>query len=268
MNSTHVNRHQGVDQSMSLSPTPTSIPPVLGLRIADQETARVVAVYGASDNLVGAGCLISNSHIFTCRHLIGRGRTKNAKLDMNVRVRLIGVPGQPDVQARVAQCGQAGKTATDLALLAIEPELQLAIPPVEFASPLRHRGKTFSALGFPRGRTEGRNARGFLHAVNADGLVQMDGGGSLDVRGGFSGAPVWSAELGAFVGLIVSERFEEKVSWCIPSRVLCDFYNELPVRFRVPPSDRPQIHDYEDDDPNVQLYGTTSDNGHRRLTAR
>ncbi|HEU5153660.1 MAG TPA: hypothetical protein VFU03_02900, partial [Gemmatimonadales bacterium] len=142
------------------------------------------------------------------------------------------------------------------------------IPPVEFASPLRHGGKSYSVMGFPGGDRQGRNATGKLHAADAKGLVQMDRGGALSILGGFSGAPVWSPEVSAFVGIVVTEQARSDVSWCIPSRRLCEFHPELRVRFRIPPMDRPVIHDYEVDDPNLDLFGKISDNGTSRLRAR
>jgi hypothetical protein len=120
---------------------------------------------------------------------------------------------------------------------------------------------------FRGGDSQGRNAVGRLHAADAKGLVQMDRGGALSVLGGFSGAPVWSSDLNAFVGLVVTELADANVSWCIPSRRLCEFYPELRVRFRIPPMDRPVIHDRHVDDPNKQLFGQLNDDGRRRLSA-
>ena len=133
---------------------------------------------------------------------------------------------------------------------------------------MRHSRESFSVLGFPEGDPQGRNAVGVLLAADAKGLVQMDSEGALLVEGGFSGAPVWSAELGAFVGIVVTELEEKRVAWCIPSRLICKFFTNLPVRFRIPVSDRPEIHDYKNDDPNLQLFGAVSNNGIRRLSAR
>ena len=95
----------------------------------------------------------------------------------------------------------------------------------------------------------------------------MDRGGALSVLQGYSGAPVWSADVSAFVGIVVTESANEGVSWCIPSRILCQFHGDLPVRFRIPPADRPLIHDYDTDDPNIALFGTVASFGTRRLTA-
>ena len=162
------------------------------------------------------------------------------------------------------ECAEGPKN--DLALLKLPPN-GLDVTAVEFASPLRHGGKHYSVLGFPGGDPQGRNATGVLNAMDARGLVQMDRGGALSVLGGFSGAPVWSADVAAFVGLVVREHSSAGVSWCIPSRRVCEFFPRLHVRFRIPPSDRPRIHDREVDEPNLQLFGTRSENSQYRLSA-
>lgn len=109
---------------------------------------------------------------------------------------------------------------------------------------------------------------GKLNAADALGLVQMDQGGPIAVISGFSGAPVWCSDLGAFVGIVVTELRANGIAWCIPSSVLCEFHPGLPVRFRIPPSDRPRINDRSEDDPNMELFGPVSEAGGRRLSAR
>ncbi|HEY5041948.1 MAG TPA: serine protease [Verrucomicrobiae bacterium] len=241
----------------------------VNLRAIDQETARVVAVLDKRGTVVGAGCLIDGKRILTCYHVVeaalGRSPAKNAK----ILVKLMGVSGQPEISTRIEKLGKyASKrhSVEDLALLKFG-RLR-GISEAEFATPLRHGGKRYSVLGFPDSDLQGRNASGVLHAANAAGLVQMDGNSALFVKGGFSGAPVWSSDLRAFVGMVVSELSNTGVAWCIPSRVLCAFHPNLPVRFRIPLADRPEIHDRSEDDPNVQLFGKLADNGQRKLEGR
>lgn len=241
---------------------------MVSLRVTDPETARVVAVHRPTGQIVGAGCLIDRAHVLTCRHVVAAALVpKVPEQSAEVLVTLVGATKQPTVRTKLREQGSDGPE-NDLALLEIDDDLELNVSPVEFASLLRHGGKNYSVLGFPGGDQQGRNAAGKLHAADAKGLVQMDRGGALSVLGGFSGAPVWCSDVNAFVGLVVTELSAADVSWCIPSRLLCQFFPELPVRFRMPPPDRPQIHDYEIDDPNVQIFGTVSDNGKRRLTAK
>jgi hypothetical protein len=239
----------------------------VNLRATDQETARVVAILQGK-TIVGAGCLVDGAHILTCYHVVEAALEDTPKRNARVRVQLIGVNKQPTVSAMVHKLGSYSRRkrpVTDLALLRLDRKLN--IPVAEFATPLRHGGKKYSVLGFPDGDEQGRHASGVLHAADAAGLVQMDGNSALFIRGGFSGAPVWSPDLSAFLGMVVTEQFEVGVGWCIPSRVLCQFYPHLAVRFRIPLSDRPEIHDMETDDPNLQLFGTAATNGNRKLEA-
>ena len=242
------------------------------LRITDQETARVVAILDTRGAIVGAGCLVSRTHVLTCAHVvlsalgISEAKSKQAK-GKPLKLKVVGLGAQKVVGAIVQEIGSANEAHQDLALLTLRPELKVAMTPTVFATPLRHSGKRFSVLGFPDGYDQGRHASGVLHAADAVGLVQMDAAGALTVKGGYSGAPVWCADVSAFVGIVVTERFGARVSWCIPSRILCQFFPHLPVRFRVPPVDRPTINDWDDDDPNIEIFGTTSNNGERRLTA-
>ena len=244
-------------------------PKKVNLRAIDQETARVVAVLGEDAAFIGAGCLIDGTRILTCYHVVEAALGKKPKKGAKIQVKLIGVDEQPIITAVVEDLGpypSTQKAKNDLALLKLI--ITFEISAAEFATPLRHLGKHYSVLGFPDGDSQGRNAGGKLHAANADGLVQMDGNSALFVKGGFSGAPVWSSDLKAFVGIVVSDLSDSAVAWCIPSRLLCQFYPELGVRFRITVKDRPEIHDREEDDPNIQLFGTSSSNGQRALTGK
>jgi hypothetical protein len=244
----------------------------LRLRLTDQETARDVAVENRkTGEVVGAGCLLSNAAVLTCRHVVEYAlEKKRVKKKTLVQVNLLGLTEPLVTFARVVKTINHPGHANDLALLRLprKVERRLDIPSVEFATPLRHGGKTFSAFGFPDSDKQGRNTTGRLHAADAAGLVQMDSEGALLVQQGFSGAPVWSSDVNGFVGLIVTELQDRKVAWCIPSRVLAKFVPSLTVRFRMPTADRPQVNDYGEDDPNVQLFGTVSNDGWRKLSAK
>jgi hypothetical protein len=229
----------------------------------------MVAVLDENKMIVGAGCLIDGLHILTCFHVIEAALGRRPKTNNEVRIKLIGVGDGEAVRAKVFKLGEYARDAravNDLALLKLSRNF--GVPIAEFATPLRHAGKAYSALGFPDADPQGRNASGLLHAANADGLVQMDGNSALFVKGGFSGAPVWSRSLDAFVGIVVSELSDVGVAWCVPSRILCRFFPELPVRFRIAINDRPQIHDYRVDDPNVHIFGTISKTKSRLIIAK
>lgn len=254
------------------SPGPAAVP---GLRITDRETARVVVLQHADGTHAGSGCLLDGRHILTCHHVLDR-----VPLEPRVQVgdrylaKLVGVSGRPVVPVEVIKLGgdNAGRhieePIQDIALLTIVGDIPLNVPAMEFATPLHHAGKKYSVLGFPSGSVQGRTASGVLNAADAMGLVQMDQGGPIAVISGFSGAPVWSPDIGAFAGIVVTELRSHQIAWCIPSQILCRFHPEIPVRFRMPPSDRPPINDRSEDDPNLELFGPASEANGRRLTAR
>jgi hypothetical protein len=245
--------------------------PPLKLRITDQETARVVAFHDARGTIVGAGCLVNSDYVMTCKHVVrfALGHKKTFKAGAIVPMTLIGVVGSPTCYGELVRYPKEEGPENDLCLLKIHNLVGvLKITSVEFIAPLRHGRKSFSVLGFPDSDPQGRNSIGILQAADAKGLVQMESEGALLVKGGFSGAPVWCPELGGFVGLVVTELSEQRVAWCIPSRIIAAFNRQLRVRFRIPESDRPRIHDYGEDDPNLLLFGPISENAGRRLTAR
>ena len=257
---------------MSL-PAAASASAKAGLQPIEPQTARVALIADERSVPVGAACLISNTHLITCRHVVeAASGERRAETGKSIRAQLIGVTGQPTVQVTVAALASTKAEyshSEDIALLSLRPEDSdlLAIKPVEFSTPLVHSGKSFAVMGFPANHPFGLHAAGQLHAADATGLVQMVGSESIGVAPGFSGSPVWSPELKSFVGIVVAGEDGRGLAWCIPSRILCGFYPELLVRFRIPVPDRPTINDYDEDDPNPILFGDVSDNGHRRLTA-
>ena len=239
------------------------------LRVGDPESARVVALLDPKNEVVGAGCLVSSDTVLTCLHVVkaATGRAEVSK-GSSLRMRICGLERPIEVEGYVEKKSETKGLAGDLAMIrmALPRGQKLRVSETEFAAPFRHGGKTFSVVGFPEGNADGYYASGMMRGANVAGVVQLDGTGEILVQGGFSGAPVWSSDLNAYVGLVVAELHPYRVAWCIPARVLCRFHPDLPVRFRIPYSDRPDVHDFGEDDPNVPLFGNVSDNGKRRLS--
>lgn len=235
------------------------------LRLTDPETARVVAVHGVDGQVVGAGCLIDQSRIVTCRRVAESAlRPGRLAKDAAVRITSLGIKGQPSLECILTAWGARGPQ-NDLAMLQIGAGPVLQIPAARFASPLRHAGKPFSMTGFPAADLRGRNVAGLLRAEDGRGLVELHGDGAAAASGGFSGAPLWCRDVGAFVGIAVLGQPDDALAWCIPSRRLAEFAGDLPVRFRVPAGDRPAPG--AGDDPNAGLFGEVSNDGDRQLLA-
>jgi hypothetical protein len=240
------------------------------LRVGDPESSRLVAVLNPKGDVVGAGCLISGDLVLTCLHVVEAAcDPKKVKSGCQLRLRLCGIEPQQIVKGRFEEKARGHGVASDLAKIRLELPRALQISETEFAAPFRHGGKTFSVVGFPKGAPDGYYASGVMRGANIAGLVQLDSESEIVVQPGFSGAPVWSSNLAAYVGLIVSGLPDSTVAWCIPARVLCKFVTDLPVRFRIPPSDRPDVHDFGNDDPNIPLFGAVSEiNGRRFAVTR
>lgn len=240
----------------------------LQLRVGNPECSRLVAFLGQKGKVVGAGCLISADTVLTCSHVVQAALGSRPLVEgSRIHMILCGLDKPLKVEGffecRSTICGPAG----DVAKVRIDlPSNTLAVANVEFAEPFRHGGKVYSVIGFPEGNPDGYYASGIMRGANVAGLVQLDGESKILVQPGFSGAPVWSSELNAYVGIVVSVLEDNRVAWCIPSRILCQFYHDLPVRYRVSRPDRPDVHDFGEDDPNIPLFGNVSDNGKRRFS--
>src|SRR4051794_32523636 len=113
-------------QAMSAS-SDRSQPQVLSLRLADQESARVVAVHRQGGEIVGAGCLLNKRHILTCLHVSAAALAPNpVQTGASVLVTLVGVTGQPTMRAEVKEVG-AEEAENDLALLELTDDPRLNV---------------------------------------------------------------------------------------------------------------------------------------------
>jgi hypothetical protein len=158
------------------SKTRDILPKVL-LRATDQETGRLVGIFGVGGaQPVGGGCLISASKVLTCLHVVRLALGQEPRKGDSIEVVPVGLTQTCRLAACVEVVGDEGTPGNDIALLTLR-SVDIAnfnVADVEFATPFRHEGKSFSVMGFPQGDPQGRHARGFLHAADALGLIQMD----------------------------------------------------------------------------------------------
>lgn len=213
---------------------------------------------------VGAGILIDDIHVLTTRVVAEAACWSSAGVGNSV---LISMPeGERGLaETTIAQLGPPDSPLA-LALLRASQPLSSSREPVVFTTPLQYHGKRFVVSGFPEDTQEPSISEGAFLGEDQSGLAPLSDQQILGLAG-FRGAPVWSPELESFVGLATSLPGAETVS-CITSRMLCAFYPELRVQFRVPESDRPKVTDLAVDDPNTKFFpnGPSESNG-RRLSA-
>jgi len=224
---------------------------------------RVIAIhFGNEDRIVGAGFRVDNEHVLTSSRVVALALASELREGSFVRVCLPDLANSPRPDARVRTVGFGSAPEDDVAVLVIqEPSAFPAVARAEFATALKFKDKTFSIINFSGGIPEGVVADGVVIQDSSNGPVGVSL--ALDPRDLVAGSPVWSPDLQAFVGIMAM-----KPDYFLPSGILARFFPELPVKFRIPPSDKPVIGNVRVDDPNVQLFpGTSSENGKRRLTA-
>jgi vWA-MoxR associated protein middle region (VMAP-M) 1/Trypsin-like peptidase domain len=195
----------------------------------------IACIYSATGEIVGTGFLVSKCYILTCAHVV------NALVDLAGGANPIGqtvsvgfpfTEGNQPCPAHIIFYRFEGESyREDCALLQLETVV--AAVPISLTPLVRTENPALKVFGFSRGDSAGRN----LTAVLAG---EVAGGGGweqiedikqpgLGIEDGFSGAPVWSDALKAFVGMVVARdrrRPEAKVGFMIPTQKLGD-----PLRF-------------------------------------
>ncbi|MCI5130378.1 MAG: hypothetical protein D3904_02370, partial [Candidatus Electrothrix sp. EH2] len=191
---------------------------------------------------VGAGFLVTPTHILTCAHVVNCafGLPKNAvdRSDAEVLLDFPLLPNRPLLRAKILHWfpvtdDSAPHEPEDIAVLELLPEppspsetrpAPLVVPEEQAFFDRRVR-----LCGFPVGADNGTYANGALQGPNAKGWIEIHHQGSELVEGGFSGTAVWAAEENAAVGMAVSilNRQNARVAYMIPAALLIKAFPEL-----------------------------------------
>jgi hypothetical protein len=213
----------------------------------------------------GVGCVISRNHILTSRRVVQNAQPFTGEITegMVVQVRLPWSPEHPPLQTKLIRLATGQSPADDLVLLESLEPLPRILVPAEFATMRSFTGKKISAIGFPDEYQNGTTAPGRFSGIELNGDLLRLESDVIEKLGGFGGTPLWSPNLRAFVGLVSGT--DRRIA--LSASLLCKFYPELGVQFKIPQSDIPKINDYDVDDPNVELFGRSSESNGCRLTA-
>lgn len=175
----------------------------------DGSLPSVARFVDGSGRTVGAGVVLSRTHVVTCAHVVNLA----AGLDLHaqqrpaaaVRVEFPALPGAAAV-ASVASWTpppeREGSAGGDLAVLAftapdgVEPAHLITTPP--------RPGDPVDVFGFPRDRPDGAWVRAVVRGPVSGGLLQLDSVSALKVQRGYSGGPVWDPGTGRVVGVVVT----------------------------------------------------------------
>ncbi|WP_037681992.1 trypsin-like peptidase domain-containing protein [Streptomyces griseus] len=167
----------------------------------EQGLARILDPSGEP---VGAGFLLTRDLVCTCAHLLADlTDPQPPRPDEPV---LVDFPLLTEGRsARVSATVTGWHPADDIALLRLAHEVPGAAP-LPLAGPdAPLYGREARLYGFPEDTDTGVNAHGILRGGQGAGRIQLDAGhGSVPIRPGFSGSPVWDVEARHVVGLLAT----------------------------------------------------------------
>jgi Trypsin-like peptidase domain len=186
----------------------------------------LVRVKSADGRTMGVGFLAGKRSLITCAHVVdaalGRRRADEVPVDP-VIVEFAFCRPSRDITARVKRWSPERKN--DVAVLQLSGNPPDSARPIDVATaaPDQMREHSFYAFGFPSG-PEGKWAHGRIVAQVSNGWIQLedDQVTGARIQGGFSGTPVWDADLHSVVGMIVAEEKNaaEKIGYLIPTQSL------------------------------------------------
>ncbi|MGA6167451.1 S1 family peptidase [Amycolatopsis magusensis] len=188
-----------------------------------------ISIQDLSGSTLGAGIFLGEYTALTCAHVLSDDPEADPS-GLRVRVRFVGLDGQPGVDATVVREGWVPQTAAggDVALL------RLAEQPAVPGAPLCHtravRDRTVHTYGFPEPHDNGVWVNNAELAGPAGEWVQLNSPLPGErVRRGFSGAGVIDKATGAVIGMVVTEYTDETtgLAFMIPTRVLTGYVPAL-----------------------------------------
>ncbi|WP_143438225.1 trypsin-like peptidase domain-containing protein, partial [Hydrocoleum sp. CS-953] len=200
----------------------------------------IVRIYSQSNQVKGAGFLVSENQVMTCAHVVSfaLGINGNTAEMPTTEVKLDFPQVAPGkiLTAKVILWLPVNPEAAleDIAVLELTT-ISNNISPVRLMTSEEYWGHNFRAFGFPKGKENGVWANGVLRGGTANGWVQLE---DIDNTGyalqeGFSGTPVWDETLEGVVGMAVAaekQRLDTKAAFIIPTNILMEAWPQLQER--------------------------------------
>ena len=162
----------------------------------------IVAIYGDGPKPIGAGVVIDNAHVLTCRHVVLGKTVQQLRLafpwaqnpfESPIEVRTWWAPNHVDA---------------DIAILRLAQRLPHGVEPARIRRPrgVDLFGLRWWAYGFQDRR--GNDASGSIGADQGYGWVRLDTDSRYHIDPGFSGAGLWVPGYEAVVGLVGQRQGE------------------------------------------------------------
>lgn len=198
----------------------------------------IARIYHCNGAVVGAGFLVTESHLLTCAHVVTAAlgistTTTDAPTDsIELDFPLIALGDKSKAKVVFWQPVNPGQVGEDIAGLKLESSPPKDCQLVRLVSTTEFWKHPFQIFGFPSQRDDGIWASGELRDQIGTGWVQMEDikAPGYAVELGFSGAPVWDEQLEGVVGMVVAaerKREDAKAAFMIPTSILGNTWRQL-----------------------------------------
>ena len=190
---------------------------------------------GSGEKHVGMATVIDSRHVLTCCHVLNDALKRMNRLDPTAPLKElfeICFPYANNARrcGKVIKWGLALTPCRDVAVIELVADAPSDAGIATF-SEAETRSMGWSCIGADVNSLF-REPKGELAAVLPDGTRQLNGpaGRGVQIESGYSGAPVWSDNLNAFVGIVVTkdrEIAENALAYAIPTRAIADVWPQL-----------------------------------------
>jgi hypothetical protein len=200
----------------------------------DACNSSIVRIFSHSgNNVIGAGFLVSETHLFSCTHIVTQalGIPENTTKVPTDAVYLdfpFVAPGEILTARVVLWRPTHEENITVLELTAPPPQ---AVQPVDVLVADDVWQHSFQLFGFPRRQKEGTWASGIFQEEQANGWIPLKASKAspAPISSGFSGTPVWDEQERAVVGMVIvpQEPSGTRGAFAIPTIKLLRAWPEL-----------------------------------------
>lgn len=194
-----------------------------------------------SNDVAGAGFLISKKHIITCAHVVIAslgGDRGSSSPPSQVRIQFPFLSGSTQLETKVVLWSPPStENNDDIAVLELLQDIPHEALPARLIELEKGWSQDFKAYGFPDGYPNGIWATGFLRGKVANGRIQIDDLRQTGyfIEPGFSGTAIWNESLGGVVGMVVSADADRstRTAFMIPTQRLKEFIGDSLPDFRI-----------------------------------
>lgn len=182
----------------------------------------------------GTGFVFDRRYVLTCAHVIATAFGQNIKiqqapattvnlyfLNSSHPVTATVIGWRPRISCRDVQ----PKVDEDMALLELHNPLDCEPKMVEYKL---NDEIDVESIGFTVDNPQGISWKGRIHSALSNHCIvaETSDRSHYDIEPGFSGAPVWSTQLGGVIGMVIGAHPSKKSGYLIPTTELKKFYND------------------------------------------